>query len=364
MKVIVTGGGTGGHINPAIAIAQKIQQIHPESEILYVGTERGLESEMVPRMGLRFETIPVKGFRRKLSLDTLKTAAVLMKGLGEAGAILDRERPDLVIGTGGYVCGPVVFMAALKKIRTLIHEQNAMPGATNRILGRLVDTVCISYEESRRIFQHAKRLALTGNPVREAFVGLNRKDCRARLSIPETAFLVVSTGGSGGAGAINRAVGTIFHKSPQQDLIWVHITGKNHYTEFIGSVPELSENGCFRAQAFSHDMPLLLGAADLVVSRSGALIIAELGTAGVPSILIPSPNVANRHQDFNALICEAAGMSRILWEKDLNAESLWAAVEAIRADEGLRNAMGAAAQHMSMANAADRIAEEVFRLVP
>lgn len=364
MKVIVTGGGTGGHINPAIAIAQKITEQAPDTDILYVGTEKGMESDLAPRSGFRFESISVKGFRRRLSLDTLKTAAVLFKGLREAYSLLNREKPDLVIGTGGYVCGPVVFLAALQGRKTLIHEQNAFPGATNKILGRFVDTVCISYAESAQRFPKAKRLSLTGNPVRSEFSGLDRHTCRARLGIPPEAFVVVSTGGSGGAGAINRAVRTIFQKKRQENLNWMHITGKNYYTEFMEAIPGLQENGGYKAMAFSHDMPALLGAADLLVSRSGALILAESAAAGVPALLIPSPNVANRHQDYNALVCEKAGMARILWEKDLTAETLWAAVMGLMGDNDSLSAMRKAALSMNTTQAADRILDEVRLLLP
>ncbi len=364
MKIIVTGGGTAGHINPAIAIAQRIRERAVESDILYVGTEKGMESELAPRSGFRFEAIAVKGFRRKLTLDTLKTVGILFKGLRQANALLNREKPDLVIGTGGYVCGPLVFLAALKGCKTLVHEQNAIPGATNKILSRFVDSVCISYEDSRKAFTQAKRLVLTGNPVRSEFSQLDREACRAQLGIPAQAFLVVSTGGSGGAGSINRAVKTIFQKNMNEDLFWVHITGKNYYTGFMDGLSPLAENGPCRVMAFSHEMPLLLGAADLVVSRSGALIIAEMGTAGIPSILVPSPNVANHHQDYNALICEKAGMSRILWEKELDGEKLRDAVVELKNTEGLLIAMKKAALAMSMEKATDRIIEEICYLKP
>lgn len=364
MKVIVTGGGTGGHINPAIAIAQSIRDYAPSTEILYVGTEKGMESDLAPRSGFRFEAISVKGFRRKLSLDTLRTAAVLFKGLGQANALLNREKPDLVIGTGGYVCGPLVFLAALKGCRTLIHEQNAIPGVTNQILSRFVDSVCISYEDSRTAFSKARRLVFTGNPVRKEFSRLDREACRTRLGIPADAFLVVSTGGSGGAGAINRAVRSIFMNGGLENVYWVHITGKNYYAEFMEGLGPLPETGPRRAMAFTHEMSVLMGAADLMVSRSGALIIAEMGTAGIPSILVPSPNVANRHQDYNALICQRAGMSRILWEKELDGASLWAAVAELKNSDGMLAAMKAAALTMSMEKASDRIREEVCHIMP
>lgn len=362
MKVIITGGGTAGHINPAIAIAQKIKAQTPETEILYVGTEKGMESDLAPRSGLQFQAISVKGFRRKLSLDTFKTVGTLIKGLKQANSLLNREKPDLVIGTGGYVCGPLVFLAALKKIRTLIHEQNAVPGATNKILSRFVDSVCISYGDSRQVFSGSKRVVLTGNPVRSEFIGLDAKACRLALGIPAEAFLVVSTGGSGGAGSINRAVKTVLQKKISPDVFWVHITGKNYYTEFMEDFVAPEDAALYRVLPFSHEMALLIGAADLMVSRSGALIIAEMATAGIPSILVPSPNVANRHQDYNAKICESAGMSRIIWENQLNGETLWDTVSSLKAAPETLKAMRASAQSMGMEDAGERILEEVNRL--
>ncbi len=364
MKVIVTGGGTGGHINPAIAIAQKIRDVLPETEILYVGTAKGMESELAPRSGFRFEAISVKGFRRKLSLDTFRTAGVLMKGLVQANALLRREKPDIVIGTGGYVCGPLVAMASMRRCRTLIHEQNAIPGATNKILSRFVNTVCISYEDSKKVFSGAKRVTLTGNPVRSEFSHLDREECRKRLGIPTDAFLVVSTGGSGGAAALNRAVKNVFQNYMSEGLYWAHITGKNYYTEFVKDVSAAPGTWPCRAMAFCHDMPLLMGAADLMVSRAGALIIAEMATAGIPSILVPSPNVANRHQDYNGEICRKGGMSQIIWEQDLDGEALWSSVAILKNDTETLAAMKKAALHMSMETAADRIFEEIRHLMP
>lgn len=364
MKVIVTGGGTAGHINPAIAIAQRIRQQCPAAELLYVGAEKGMESELAPRGGFRFEGIAAKGFRRRLGADTLKTLATLFRSLGQAAALLKREKPALVIGTGGYVCGPLVLLAALRGCPTLIHEQNAVPGATNRILSRFVSTVCISYEDTGGAFARARRTVLTGNPVREEFSGLDRSACRQRLGIPADAFLVVSTGGSGGAAALNRAVKACFEKNRDRDIFWYHITGKTYYTEFIEGLPEVGAAGSRRVLAFSHEMPCLLGAADLAVSRAGALILAELAASGVPSLLVPSPNVANRHQDLNAQVCAAAGMSRILWEKELDGDRLWEAIAGLRQQPGALAAMGAAARAMHPADAADRILDEACRLVP
>lgn len=257
-----------------------------------------------------------------------------------------------------------MLLAALRGCPTLIHEQNAVPGATNKILSRFVRTVCISYEDTEGAFRRAQRTVLTGNPVREEFAGLDRKACRQRLGVPEDAFLVVSTGGSGGAAALNRAVKACFEKNRGRDIFWYHITGKNYYTGFMEGLSETGDAGSRNVLPFSHEMPCLLGAADLAVSRAGALILAELAASGVPSLLVPSPNVANRHQDHNAEVCAAAGMSRILWERDLDGDRLWEAIDALRQQPETLAAMGAAARAMHPADAAGRILDEACRLVP
>ena len=206
MKYIISGGGTGGHINPGIAIAKEILSNEPDAEILFVGTEKGLESKLVPREGFDIKYIEVKGFRRKLSLDTFKTVGKLLKSFGPIKQIIKEFEPDAVIGTGGYVCFPVVFSAALKKIPTIIHEQNAFPGITNKILARYVDEVAISFEEARSRFKGKAKITFTGNPIRNDLLSLDRAKARENLGIAVDVPLVVVFGGSLGAKHINECV--------------------------------------------------------------------------------------------------------------------------------------------------------------
>lgn len=363
MKVLVTGGGTAGHINPAIAIAKKILENHPEAQIVYGGTPGGMESELAQREGFPYVAIEVKGFKRKLSVETFKTIAVLFKGLKQAWSVLKKEAPDIVIGTGGYVCGPLVLMAALQKRKTMIHEQNVIPGATNKILSRYVDTVCISYEASKEQFKKAKKVVLAGNPVKPEFINLDRNNCRVKLGVPKDAFLVVSTGGSGGAGAINSIVKEIFlDQESVKDLYWIHVTGRNYYAAFVEGFESSERDQRVKVLPFTHEMAILLGAADLSVSRAGALTLAELATVGVPGILIPSPNVANRHQDYNAEVCQKAGMAKIIHEKNLTAHLLVRTIETMRNNLEVLDEMRTKAHGLTMENAAQKIYDEIMEL--
>ena len=206
MRYLISGGGTGGHINPGIAIAKEILSREPDADILFVGTKHGLESKLVPREGFPIEYIEVSGFKRKLTADTLKTVVRLVKSFGAIKKIIKEFRPDAVIGTGGYVCGPVVFSATLKKIPTLIHEQNAFPGVTNKILSHFVDSVAISFEESRARFKGKAKVTLTSNPVRGELFSIDRTEARKKLELDPNKPLVVVFGGSLGAEHLNQCV--------------------------------------------------------------------------------------------------------------------------------------------------------------
>jgi UDP-N-acetylglucosamine--N-acetylmuramyl-(pentapeptide) pyrophosphoryl-undecaprenol N-acetylglucosamine transferase len=362
MRIILTGGGTAGHINPALSIGHKIMKENPEAEILYVGTERGLESELVPKAGMKFESITVKGFRRKLSLDTLKSLYAMVKGILDSWRIIRRFKPDLVIGTGGYVCGPVVFVAAVCRKKTIIHEQNAFPGATNKILSRFVNKVMISYEESERYFKTKSKLVYTGNPVRAEFIELNRDACREKLNLKDDQKFILSFGGSGGAGQIN---GTFMEMIGQfngnEKVKLCHVAGRTYYERFVRQVrdlyPELKAN--VEILAYAYNMDVLMGAADLVISRAGAISLAEISTVGIPSVLIPSPNVANNHQVFNAMVMKNHQAAIMIEEKDLDAIRLSKEIEELVFDSEKLQEMKKNALDLSMAEAIDRIYETI-----
>ncbi|MDO4551908.1 MAG: undecaprenyldiphospho-muramoylpentapeptide beta-N-acetylglucosaminyltransferase [Bacillota bacterium] len=358
MKVIMSGGGTGGHIYPAIAIADKIKRKHPEAEILFVGTEKGLERELVPQNGYPIRFITVSGVDRKHLLRNFKTARDLLAGSAQARDIIEEFRPELVVGTGGYVCGPVIRAAHKAGIPTYIHEQNAVPGMTNKLLERYVEKVFISFPEAAEHFRRREKLVVTGNPIRKSFLTGQLCDHRAGLGIGEREFFVLCFGGSRGAGQINAvmtaAAGELLS---QPGLRLCFITGKAYYEEIKR---RLEAQGTGEARGllllpYAGNIHEYLSAADLVISRSGALTVAEITACGKASILIPSPNVTGNHQYFNAKVAADRGGALIIEEKELSPEKLTAAVLRLKKDREALNAMGRASRELGRLDAADVI---------
>jgi|LSQX01.1.fsa_nt_gb UDP-N-acetylglucosamine--N-acetylmuramyl-(pentapeptide) pyrophosphoryl-undecaprenol N-acetylglucosamine transferase len=363
MKYIISGGGTGGHINPGIAIAKEILSNEPDAEILFVGTEKGLESKLVPREGFDIKYIEVKGFRRKLSLDTFKTVGKLLKSFGPIKQIIKEFEPDAVIGTGGYVCFPVVFSAALKKIPTIIHEQNAFPGITNKILARYVDEVAISFEEARSRFKGKAKITFTGNPIRNDLLSLDRAKARENLGIAVDVPLVVVFGGSLGAKHINECV---------RDMINLHgseisynlilATGMKHYEKVMRYIKDpLPDN--IQVVPYIYNMGEVLAAADLAVTRGGAITISELSVLGVPAILIPSPFVAENHQEYNARALENKGAAVVILQSQLTHEILYGQIQKLIKDKELRIKMTSAAKKSGIKNAAPAIYSMVKKTI-
>lgn len=324
MKILIAGGGTGGHIYPAIAIANKIKEEWKDCEILFAGTKQGLESKLIPEAGYRIQFIRVKGFRRRLGVDTLKSVKNLFSGLGDAHGIIKDYKPDIVIGTGGYVCGPILWVAAMLNIKTVIHEQNVIPGITNKILGRFVDKILLSFEESKKYFNGSKAV-ITGNPIRKEFINFDRYLCRKSLGAKDHELVVMSFGGSRGAEKINATIKEVaVHFSGRKEIQLIHITGNDHYASFMKELERentiIGKNITIRP--YTHNMAELMGACDLVICRAGAITLAELTAMGLPSILIPSPYVTNNHQEHNARVLEKNGAAVVLLEKELDDKNI------------------------------------------
>ncbi len=358
MKVIMTGGGTGGHIYPAIAIADKIKRKNPDAEILFVGTKRGMERELVPQNGYDIQFITVSGFHRKQLWKNAKTLIDLVKGNRQAAAIIKDFRPDVVIGTGGYVCGPVVRAAKKKGIKTYVHEQNAFPGVTNKILEKYVDKVFLSFEESRKYFKNPSKLIVTGNPIRKSFLVANPERSREKLGADANDFVVLCFGGSLGAEKINRSlIGSLKEFAEVENLKVIFITGKRHY----GSVmEEITLRGIKIPEQvsiieYANNMPEYLAAADLIVGRAGALTISEITACGKASVLIPSPYVTGNHQFHNAKVVSDQGGAILLEEKDLNEKSLFTTIMRLKNHKGLINRMAEASLKIGKLDAVDMI---------
>lgn len=321
MKVIMTGGGTGGHIYPAIAVADEIKYRHPDAEIIFVGTERGMEKDIVPKAGYKIHFITVSGFNRKNPLKLPKTLKDLNKGLHEAKQIIKEFKPDLVIGTGGYVCGPVMRTAASMGIKTYIHEQNAFPGLTNKLLSRSAERVFVAFEDAKKYFKTKKEPVTVGNPVRKAFVETDRRAAREALGVAEDEFMVLSFGGSLGALKINEEMTVAADKlRDRAGLRIFFVTGRRYYDSIMEKADK--NNARVTYLQYIDDMPKYLNACDLAITRSGALTVSEITACGRASVMVPSPYVTNNHQFYNAKVVSDRGGARLIEEKDLTDDSI------------------------------------------
>jgi len=319
LKIVITGGGTGGHIYPALAIAKGLQDTLQSVELLYIGTQSGMEARIVPPLGIEFRTITVSGLERRFTLQNIKTVALLGKGCAQARTLLRSFKPDVVVGTGGYVCGPVVLVAAFMGIPTLIHEQNAFPGITNRILSRFVDKVCITFPEAKRRFPKNADIIETGLPVRPEIMSAKKKEAYEYFGLKSGRKTILVVGGSRGAKRINDIVQPVLKWiSDNRGLQLVHVTGRSNYDEFIAGlrISGGSLLACERIKILPYldRMDFGLAVADLVVSRAGASFLAEITAVGVPAILIPYPFASENHQEHNARSLENRGAARVLLE--------------------------------------------------
>ncbi len=323
MRLIITGGGTGGHIYPAIAIAKRVRKAIPDCDILYVGGKYGFEKDIVKREEIAFYGIDVLGFNRRNVFKRLLAYFKLVIGLFQSFFLLRKYRPDLVIGTGGYVSGPVVLVASLMKIDTMIHEQNVIPGFTTKKLAKHVKKVLISFKESAPYFKEKSKLYYTGVPIRADFNDIDRARARQDLHLDDDSLLIISLGGSGGAKTINDFSKLLaYHLKDKNKLRLVHITGKKYYNDYIASIDDERIGSNVSFLDYTDDIYTLLAAADLVISRAGALSLSEFAALSLPAILIPSPNVADNHQFFNAKAYEKRGTALLIEEKSFDEKAL------------------------------------------
>ncbi|HYE08749.1 MAG TPA: undecaprenyldiphospho-muramoylpentapeptide beta-N-acetylglucosaminyltransferase [Patescibacteria group bacterium] len=326
MKAILTGGGTGGHIYPAVSIAREIQRRYKNVEIIFVGTEKGLESKIIPKEGFVLKTIKVRGFERKFTLKNLVAVKEAAFSIGSARKIIKDFKPDIVIGTGGYVCGTVMLTAALMGIPTVIHESNAFAGMTNKLLFRFVDKIALNFEEAAKYFRNSRKVVVTGNPIRPELLQATRQEGRHELGFDENAPLVFITGGSRGARKINQSILALAEecsKSGQYQLL--HMTGDTQYKAVLQSykdrkIPTDSSN--IKVVPYLYNMPYALAASDIIISRCGAMTLSEITALGKPSVLIPFPYAADNHQEYNARALEKKGAAIVIVEKDLTEERL------------------------------------------
>lgn len=357
MRVLMTGGGTAGHINPALAIADKIKQEHPDAEILFVGAEGRMETRLVPQAGYELKAIKMSGFSRKLTpagiVHNIRAVYRALAAGAACGKLIRRFQPDIAVGTGGYVSGPVLRKAAKMGVPVVVHEANALPGVTVKMLCKYADAVLVCNDEAKKRLPADAPIIVTGNPVKAAFTGYDRATARRELGLDERP-LVLSFGGSLGAEKINNAMVTVLKNSAAAGNVQhIHATGKGNLDAFMAAVGPVADG--VQVREYIDDMPRCMAAADLVISRCGAMTLAELPIAAKPSILIPSPYVAENHQFFNAQVLVGRGAAVCIEEKDLSGDALWSAVEALVRDPEKRRAMAAGAASLAVPDATDRI---------
>ena len=360
LKVIISGGGTGGHIYPGISIAYEIKDRDIKNDILFVGTERGMESKLVPREGFKIVKIKARGIQRKICFENLTALVIFLVSLFQSYKIIKKYKPDIVIGTGGYVSGSVVLMAAILGIPTLVHEQNVIPGITNKFLSRITRATFLSFNQSKEYFSDKVKLIFTGNPIRFKNIkpGTDREYKKFNLDSSKKTILVL--GGSKGAAAINRAVlGGIDLIKEDIKNNWqiLLISGQGDYNSMMEMVGE--GHKIFSVEPYLHDIEKAYSLADLVICRAGATTLAEIGAYGLPAILIPYPYATHDHQGINAKIFEKEGAAILILEKDLSAEKLSQVLLNLLKNKNKLEMMAKKSRELSVVNSAKKIVDYI-----
>ena len=367
MNIIVSGGGTGGHIYPALTLIDAIKRKRGDAEFLYVGTQKGLESDIVPKAGINFTALNLEGgFERHFTLANISRAANAIMSIKRASNIIRDFKPDAVVGTGGYVCGPILLAASLMKVPTLIQEQNAVAGVTNKILSKFVDRIAVGTRDALKNFPPDKT-TYTGNPIRAQVLAAKKSDGLKQYGFTDDKPIVLISGGSRGARSINDAmIGVLTTTAQKNSAQFLHVTGKG---EFDSVTRKLREAGLnvddmpnVRVVPYLYDMPTAMAMADLAIFRAGATGLAELTARGVPAILVPYPFAAENHQEFNARSLVEAGAARMILNRDLTAQILSATLDELLSAPDELKRMAQASLSLGKPNAADEIADIILSL--
>ncbi len=372
MRVLFTCGGTAGHINPAIAVARMILERRPGSEVLFVGAQGAMETQLVPREGFHIETVRIGFFARGLSpkaiKNNIKVAYMRRKALRRAREIIEKFKPDVVVGTGGYASYPAVAAAQKMGIPTAIHESNVKPGLTTSMLAKRADRIMVGFEEAAAHYKDPSRTVVTGNPVREEFIYARRSDARSRLGIAPDEKVVVSFWGSLGAREMNKITAKVMRLECTEGggFRHIHSTGSFGWKWMPDMLHELGvdfeNNKNLDVREYIYDMPDVVVASDLVVCRGGASTLGEIIAAAKPAIIIPSPNVAENHQEFNARALEKAGGAVVIVEKDCTHEKLYSTIKELLDDPRRLESMSDALHRRAVLDATERIYEVVCNL--
>ena len=374
MNVIFTCGGTAGHINPAIAVANLLKERHPDAKFLFIGAEGHMEEKLVPQAGYDLICLPGSGLSRKLNLAGIKknvyAAKCVLSAVSRCKKIIKEFGADVIVGTGGYASFPALLAGHQMKVPTVVHESNAVPGLTTKMAAKIVDRVLVCFEESKQYYKNPEAVEVVGMPVRKEFFFGDHDKARKELGVEDGKPLVVSTFGSQGARMMNLTMADMFALEQAEDFPF-------HHTHAVGSfgwgwMPEkvkekgvdLTKSPAIDMREYIYNMPTVMAAADVIIARAGSATCNEIAATGVPCILIPSPNVTNNHQEKNARTLEAAGGAIVVLEKDCTPEKIYGLVKELLADENRRKEMGKALHSLVKLDSAERIcaiAEEVAR---
>jgi UDP-N-acetylglucosamine--N-acetylmuramyl-(pentapeptide) pyrophosphoryl-undecaprenol N-acetylglucosamine transferase len=372
LKILFTCGGTAGHINPAIALARLFQARHSDCKVLFAGADNGMERMLVPHEGYELRTVHVNTIHRAWKWRDLKhnveTVITLPRARRQAAAILDEFQPDLVVGTGGYASYPVVKEAARRGIPTAVHESNAVPGLTTKLLAKSVDRIMVGFEDSRAYYPHPERVVVTGTPVRRDFFDHTRKEARAALGFTDGRPVVLSYWGSLGAEVMNRYTAEMIGIEAKAGWPFHHIHGAGrNYTWLMDRLAQMGiktgEDTSAEIREYIYDMPWVMASADLVICRAGASTISELTAIAKPAILVPSPNVTNHHQEKNARVLADHGAAVLLLEPNCSGKVLFSTVTALLGDQEKLAAMAKAQSTLSVTDAGEEIYQVLLSLM-
>lgn len=372
MNLIFTCGGTAGHINPALAVANLMRERHPDCNILFIGAQGHMEEKLVPQAGYALRCLPGSGLSRKLNPAGIKQNVHAVKCVLDAvkscKRIFKEFQPDVIVGTGGYASFPALYAGSSMKIPVCVHESNAVPGVTTKLAAKLADRVLVCFEESKKMYPNPAKVEVVGMPVRREFIYGNREKARQELGIGQEP-VVLSAFGSLGAKVMNQTMAELFRMEQQAHFPFrhIHATGSFGWEWMPGLVQEkgvdLSRTKQIEMKEYFYNMPTLMAAADVMISRAGASTCNEIAAAGLPCILIPSPNVTNNHQEKNARVLEARKGAVVLLEKDCTAQALYAQIQSLLADPQRRAEMGRNLHEMVTLDSTERICDIIEQLV-
>ncbi len=363
MKVIIAAAGTGGHINPGIAIANEIKKHNPGAQITFIGTPRGLENDLVPRSGYNLKTIEAYGIKRKISVQNFKNALKTLKSYKTVDKIVKEIKPDIIIGTGGYICGPVFSSGFKNKIPTVLHESNAFPGVAVKVLSKKTNTVLVGFEDAKKRLPKAKNVVVTGTPTKVEKINLTdeqKQKLKEQLNITKNLPIVLVFGGSQGAESINGCLIDIINNKLNKNYQLVWAAGQKNFEEIK---TKIKENYNASILPYIYNMEEVLNLADLVVSRSGAMTITEVAKCGKPAIFIPYPFATENHQEYNAKVLVNAKAAEMILDSKLNCENLNNTIESIINNKEKQQQMGINAEQKSIKNVEEKIYSEIEKLI-